>query len=137
MVHEGRVVSQSPQPQVFVNGLSQPIAHLLAGDSYEFAISLQAGDYSGHGADLWITREALGDDELTWFTPELGWVRSETPLPYCSGNLHDIPYEIIYVSGPLEPGNCTITLMVDPEMNGVWDTAYMYLDDVIVSVGGS
>ena len=137
MVHEGRVVSRSPQPQVFVNGLRQPIARLLAGDSYELAISLHAGDYSGHGADLWIAREALEDDELTWFTAELGWVRSETPLPYYSGNLHDIPYETIYVSGPLEPGNYTVTLMVDPEMNGLRDTAYMYLDDVIVSVGGS
>ena len=122
-------VGALPVPDIKANGSDGPVT-ISQGDNLTVTVSLDPGSYGGEDADWWVA--ATSPFGLYWYTLDLGWVRSDTPIRVYGGPLFSLsPYTVLEMS-TLPVGDYTFYFAVDDNMDDMLDATY--LDSVLVTI---
>ncbi len=118
----------NPLPDIRANGSDGPVV-LQLGENLSVTVSLNPRG-NGDNADWWVV--AVSPFGLYWFTLDLGWVRSDTPIRVYGGPLFNLSsYPILSIS-TLPVGEYTFSFAVDDNMDGTKDDTYK--DSVLVTI---
>ena len=117
----GVIPMDAPSPDIKVNGSDGPLT-ISQGYSLVVTAALDPGDHSGENADWWVY--AISPFGTYWYTLNLGWQPSDTPIRVYGGPLFTlIPFAILEKS-MLPVGDYEFTFEVDGNMDNVKDGTY-------------
>ncbi|HHF53335.1 hypothetical protein DRP98_09565 [candidate division KSB1 bacterium] len=128
----GLLKGEVPAPDIKANCSDGPLT-IFPGDNLTITVILFPGSHDGEDADWWVA--ATSPFGLYWYTLDLGWVRSDAPIPVYAGPLFKLsPYDVLNTTD-LPIGKYTFYFGVDLLMNGSLDfDQLLYYDSVNVNI---
>lgn len=110
----------NPMPSLRANGTDGTVT-ASASEPVHVTAALSPNNMNGIAADWW----AWADTPFGryWFTLDLGWVPSDTPIRVYDGPLFDMPSYPI-ADGVLSAGTYQVHFAVDNNLDGIFDGTY-------------
>jgi len=122
---------ENPLPDIKANGSDGPLT-ITKGTNLIVTVALDPGKQVGLSADWWVM--ALNPFGKYWYTPNDGWIESNSPIRAYGGALLNLSSYEVLNTAELSSGSYSFYFGVDLLMNGFLDYADLYYDSVQVTI---